>query len=109
MVMRLLKLPSNLWRTSKMKRKAHFTKLTITLTYYGVGKTPQSAKQNAINEFANEHYELFTSQDYKEKFVDVKQDQTTINKTYKDFVVADDYEEYDANEFLNEIAKGEFR
>ena len=85
-----------------MKKKPHFTKLTITLTYYGVGKTLKDAKQNAINEFADNNYDLFESQDYKKKFSVVKQDETTLDQTFIDFVIGDDYEEHNAVDFLNE-------
>ena len=77
-----------------MKKKPHFTKLTITLTYYGVGKTPQEAKRNAINEFADNQTELYNSGDYKQSIEQVEREHTPINNFYIKFVMSDDYEEH---------------
>lgn len=76
-----------------MKSKPHFVELAITITYYGVGKTLQEAKQNAINEFANNNYDLFQSKDYKQEINTVKRFNTTLDKSYIDFVMNDNYEE----------------
>jgi hypothetical protein len=83
-----------------MKNKPIFTKLTITLTFYGVGETLKEAKQNATNEFVNEHYELFESQDFKQKFSVVNQEQTSIDQTFIDFIIGDNYKEHNATELL---------
>jgi hypothetical protein len=83
-----------------MKNKPHFTKLTITLTFYGVGETLKDAKQNALNEFVNEHYELFASQDFKQRFSIVNQQQTTIDQTFIDFIMGDNYKEHNAIKLL---------
>lgn len=85
-----------------MKKKPHFVKLTITLTYYGVGKTLQQAKQNAINEFADNYTELYNSSDYEQNIEQVERDDTTLDQSYIDFVVDDDYEEHNALDILKE-------
>jgi hypothetical protein len=82
------------------KKKAHFTKLTITLTYYGVGKTLKDAKLNAINEFVNDHTELYNSNDFKQNIEEVKKEDTSLDNYFIDFVMENDYEEHDAREFL---------
>lgn len=85
-----------------MKKKPHFTKLTITLTYYGVGKTPQEAKQNTINEFADNQTELYNSGDYKQSIEQVERDDTLIDQSYIKFVMGEDYEEHNALDLLKE-------
>ena len=79
-----------------MIKKPHFVELTITFTYYGVGKTLQDAKQNALNEFANDnvnYIDLLQTKDIKQEMKTVKQSNTTIDKSYIDFVMSDNYEE----------------
>ena len=100
MVLQKNKLPNGMVLQENNMNKPHFTKLTITLTFYGVGKTLEASKQNAINEFVNEHYELFASQDFKQKFSVVNQQQTTIDKTFIDFIMGDNYEEHNTIELL---------
>jgi hypothetical protein len=85
------------------KAKPKFVRLTVTLTYYGVGKTIKDAQQNAMNDFANEYSYDDLVQDSKQTFEDVKDiKDTTIDQTFVDFVLGDDYEEHDAESFLKE-------
>ena len=85
------------------KAKPKFVRLTVTLTYYGVGKTIKDAQQNAMNDFVNEYSYDDLVQDSKQTFEELKDiKDTTIDKTFVDFVLGDDYEEHDAESFLKE-------
>lgn len=86
------------------KAKPKFVRLTVTRTYYGVGRTTEEAKQNALNDFAND-FELrdfndLASQDSEQTFEVVKQENTPISKEFVDFVMGNDYEEHDAVKLL---------
>lgn len=80
--------------------KPKFVRLTITLTYYGVGKTIKDAKQDAFNEFANNQNDLYNSNDYNQEIDEVERDDTTIDQSYVDFVMGDDYSNHDAKDLL---------
>lgn len=68
------------------KRKPKFVRLTITFTYNGVGKTIEDAKQDALNEYRNAGY-----YEPKYDFEEVKQEHTSIDQTYIDFVMDENY------------------
>lgn len=84
-------------------KKPKFVRLTVTLTYYGVGRTIKDAQQNAMNDFVNEYSYDDLVQDSKHTFENLKDiNDTTFDKTFVDFVMGDDYEEHDAESFLKE-------
>lgn len=68
------------------KAKPKFVRLTVSFTYYGVGKTLKDAKQDALNEYHNSaNYEP------EKDFEEVAQENTSIDQTYIDFVMDENY------------------
>ena len=68
------------------KAKPKFVRLTVSFTYYGVGKTLKDAQQDALNEYHN----AGNSEPDKD-FEEVKQEHTSIDQTYIDFVMDENY------------------
>jgi hypothetical protein len=80
------------------KPKPVFVKMTITYTFYGVGKTLDDAKQNSETEYNNymdsyAYGELIDDMRNNMDFEVVKQEDTSIDSTYVDFIMSDEYEE----------------
>jgi hypothetical protein len=74
-------------------KKPHFVRLTVTLTYYGVGKTKEDAENDALNEFYNDDHKERSSEKEFESVEDIQD--TTIDQSYVDFLMSDEYEQFD--------------
>jgi len=86
MVLPKNKLPSGMELEHNMKNKLNFTEMTIIIKVYGVGKTLQNAKDDALNQAIDININGQNYLDFADiKYKKVKQEQTNIDDSYIDF------------------------
>lgn len=64
------------------KPKLKFVKLTITATYYGVGKDLEEAKDFAFREFLEHQSQVQYSYDVDQEYEEVKEEDTSLDKVF---------------------------
>lgn len=70
------------------KRKLKFVKLTISYTYYGVGKTKEEAKDFAFNEFVEHASSSSFIDDGEQHYKNIKNiDETNLDLTFVEQVL----------------------
>lgn len=75
-----------------VKKKPILVKMTVTYTFYGVGKTQEDAERNAYNEYEDAMFQRNTDGAIEYEQVDDIY-ATSLSQEYVDFIMDDDFEE----------------